>query len=265
MAIITISRGTYSGGRELAKYLAGELGYRLLSHEELFTIAANEFSVSEEKLENALMHKPGLLERLGLKRIHYLASITAAMTEAVQSDNVVYYGYAGHLLLHGVPHHLRVKMLADMEYRIKLTMERENISRKAAIQHIHKIDAEREKWCSSVYGFDRNDLSLYDLAINLERIGIPDAAKTIIELVRVGFQTTPQARKIVDDMVLANEIRAKIALAPDISDDHIEVVACDGVVTLKGRVPSVNEANECRALARQFPGVKKINSKMRIR
>jgi len=66
-------------------------------------------------------------------------------------------------------------------------------------------------------------------------------------------------------MVLANEIRAKIALAPDISDDHIEVVACDGVVTLKGRVPSVNEANECRTLARQFPGVKKINSKMRIR
>ncbi len=265
MAIITISRGTYSGGRELANHLASELGYRLLSHEELFAIAAREFGVSEEKLEDALMHKPGLLERLGLKRIHYLASITAAMTEAIQSDNVVYYGYAGHLLIHGVPHHLRVKILATMEYRIKLTMEREGINREAAINHIHKIDEERDQWTSSVYGFDRNDLSLYDLAINLERISIPDAAQTIIELTRIGFRTTPQARKLVDDMVLANGIRAKIALDPNISDDDIKVEACDGLVTLKGKINSIPEADKCRELARQFPGVKKIDSQMKIR
>ncbi|MFO8102083.1 MAG: cytidylate kinase family protein [Dehalococcoidia bacterium] len=265
MAIITISRGTYSGGRELAEYLAGELGYRLMSHEELFAIAAGEFGVSEKNLENALMHKPGLLERLGLKRIHYLASITSAMTEAVQSDNVVYYGYGGHLLIQGVPHHLRVKILANMEYRIKLTMGREGIGRKAAIQHIHQIDEEREKWCSSVYGFDRNDLSLYDLALNLERIGIPDAGQTIITLARIGFKTTPQYQKILDDMVLANRIRARIALDPDISDDHIEVETSEGLVTFKGEVPSVSEADKCREIALQFPEVQRIDSKMRIR
>ena len=72
MAIITISRGTYSGGKELAEHMSKDLGYRLLSREDLLTDAAKEFGVSESKLETALMFKPGFLDSLNLRKIHYI-------------------------------------------------------------------------------------------------------------------------------------------------------------------------------------------------
>ena len=43
MAIITISRGAYSGIEALAERLREELGYRLLSREELLVNTAKEF------------------------------------------------------------------------------------------------------------------------------------------------------------------------------------------------------------------------------
>ena len=119
MAIITVSRGTYSGGKELAGRLAEKLGYRLLSREELLHDANKEFGISEEKLEAALLHKPGFFEGVSLQRIHYVAYLVAALCEEVQGDNIVYQGQAGHLLLHGIPHHFRLKVVADMERRLK--------------------------------------------------------------------------------------------------------------------------------------------------
>ena len=47
MAIITISRGTFSGGQSLAEYVAGKLGYRCLAREVLIE-AARQYGVDEE-------------------------------------------------------------------------------------------------------------------------------------------------------------------------------------------------------------------------
>ncbi len=265
MAIITISRGTYSGGKELAECLASELGYHLLSREELLTKAAKDFGVSEDKLETAVMNKPGFLEGLSLRRIHFLAYVQAAMINAVQSHNVVYHGQAGHLLLKGIPHHLRLKVVADMEYRIEAAMERNNFTREKAIQYIHQKDEERDKWVRSIYGVDRRDPATYDLIINLERISIPSACKVVADLVEISFQTTPESKKAVDDMVMASEIRARIALDREISDDNVEVEVNDGFVTLMGTVRHISDADKCRELVRHVPGVKDIQSKMGTR
>lgn len=265
MAIITISRGTYSGGKELAECLSEKLGYRLLSREQLLADAAEEFGVSEKELENALMNKPGFLEGLSLKRIHYIAYVTAAMCKEVQNDNVVYHGQAGHLLLHGVPHHLRLKVVADMEYRIKAAMERGNFTREKAIQYIKRIDEERDKWVKAVYSVDRNDPYIYDMVINLEHISIRSACELVAQAVELEFNTTSESQKTISDLVLASEVRAKIAQSCGVPDDHIEVDATDGVVTLTGTIRSWIDADKIREVVRQLPGVKNIESKMKTR
>ncbi len=263
MSIITISRGTFSGGQALAECVAKKLGYRCLSREELLRRAAKDFGVSEEKLNTALMNKPGFLEGLSLRRIHYIAYVRAALCKEVQKDNVVYHGQAGHLLLQGVPHVLRLKIIADMEYRIKAAMERNHLTREEAIDYIKRMDEERNQWVKAIYHVDRNDPTTYDMVINLEHITIESACEVICRTVEAEFRTTPESQRIMDDLVMATDIRAKIAAARNIKDEDIEILCKDGVVTILGSVSSIEDADRIRDLVRKQPGVKEIASKLK--
>jgi cytidylate kinase len=265
VAIITISRGAYSGIEALAESLREELGYRLLSREELLADTAKEFGASESQLESALKHRPGLLEGRGLTKLHYVHCAQAVIAKAVQGDNLVYHGEAGHLLLKGIPHHLRVLLVANMEDRVATTMERCDLTRDKAREYVRKLDEERDKWVKWVHGVDMSDPATFDLMINLERIPVASAIAIIISTVRRDFQTTPESQKIVDDLVLASEIRAKIGLEPNISDDRIEVEASDGVVTVTANARYLADADRVKQLALQVPGVTDIESKMETR
>ena len=57
MAIITISRGTFSGGKAVAEALGKKLDYPCLS-KEIILDAVEEFGVPEEKLVAALEEPP---------------------------------------------------------------------------------------------------------------------------------------------------------------------------------------------------------------
>jgi osmotically-inducible protein OsmY len=265
MAIITISRGTYSGGRILAECLSEQLGYRLLSREALLQSAAQSFNATEDQLESALLHRPGFLEGGKLRKLHYVYFVQAEIARAVQSDNVVYHGQAGHLLLHGVPHHMRVRVVANLDYRVAAAMERSNLKREKAIELIEELDKERDEWVQWVYGMDRNDPKTYDLTINLEQISLDSACEMVVQSARRDFKTTSASQRIMDDLVLASEIRAKIGREPSIHDDRIEVECQAGTVTLTGTVRSLRDADRVRELVRATPGVEHIDSKMGMR
>lgn len=262
MAIVTVSRGPYSGIEVLAERLSEDLGYRLLSREELLARAAEEFGTLESQLESALKHAPSFLEGRGLGRRDFVSCVQATMAKAVQRDNVVYYGEAGHLLLKGIPHHLRVRLVANMEDRVGAAMERCSLRREKAVQYIKKSDKALERWVKWVHGVDINDLATVDLAINLEHIPIESACALIAETADRDFRTTPQSQKIVDDLVIASQIRAKIGLDLRTSDERIAVEADDGVVTITANVRFVAEAHRVRELVSEIPGVKAIESKM---
>jgi cytidylate kinase len=262
VAIITISRGAYSGIEGLAERLRDELGYRLLSREELLVNTAEEFGASERQLESALKHIPGLLEGRGLTRLHYIHCVQAVIAKAVQGDNLVYHGEAGHLLLRGIPHHLRIRLLANMENRIGAVMERCNLTREKAIEYVKNLDEDRDKWGKWVHGVDTSDPATFDLVINLERVPVPSAIAIIAQTASRDFQTTPESQTIVDDLVLASEVRAKMGLDRSISDDRIEVEASDGIVTITASARNLVDADRVRQLAQQVPGVKDIESKI---
>lgn len=265
MPIITISRGTFSGGKELAECVSQKLGYRCISREMLIT-AAEKYGVPVDKLTHALADKPGLLERMGLERVHYLAFIREALVNEVKSDNVVYHGYAGHLLLRGVPTVLRVRVIANMEYRIKAAMERNNLSREKAIKFIKERDEERAKWTRFLYHVDWLDPSLYDLVINLDHIGLDTACEAVcLAAASERLQMTPEARRIMDDLALSTQVRARIAAEGKSRDGDIEVDAENGVVIIRGVVHSVEDADEIKRIALSVPGVQDLRSDMKIR
>jgi cytidylate kinase len=265
MAIITIFRGTRRGGTHLAESLAEQLGYRLLSREELITSAAQEYGAPEELVESALQQRPGFLEGRGLKRLHYIHCVQAVLARVVRSDDVVYHGQAGHLLLKGIAHHLRLKVVADMEYRIREVLQGESLTREEAIYRIDEADRLRAAWMEWLHGVGTDDPVAYDLTINLERISIPHACAIVAQMVESDFRTTPTSQRVVDDLALASQIRAQIGLDPNISDEKIEVEVEDGVVTINANVRSLDDADGVKEAVRRISGVKDVRSKIATR
>ncbi|MGW8325474.1 MAG: cytidylate kinase family protein, partial [Desulfobacterales bacterium] len=60
MAVITISRGCFSHGQEIAEKVAKKLGYECVSR-EILVEAAQLFNVSEKKLIRSLNDAPNIL------------------------------------------------------------------------------------------------------------------------------------------------------------------------------------------------------------
>jgi cytidylate kinase len=265
VAIITISRGTFSGGRDLAECVAQKLGYRCIPRVVSYE-AAKKYGVSDEELTKAISELPGLLDRMSSERARYIACLRAALVNEVKTDNVVYHGLAGHFLLHGIPHVLRVRVIADVEFRIKGAMDRTRLTRKEAIDYIKKTDEKRSRWTKFLYHVDWHDPSIYDIIINLENISLSSACDILCHAVTLEeFKTTPQWRKKMDDLVLATEVRAIVATNKGINDAGLEVSANGGVVTLAGTVGSIQDADRIREIAKDVRGVQSINSKMQVK
>jgi cytidylate kinase len=265
MAIITISRGTFSGGQSLAECVSGELGYYCLPRVALYQ-AASRYGVSEDKLSKAISEAPGLWERWSSEKARYLACARAALINEVKNDNVVYHGLAGHFLLQGVPHVIKVRVIADMEFRIKAAMERGHLTRADAIQFIKTVDEKRARWTHFLYHVDWADPSLYDMVINLDHISLSSACQVVCCTARLGqYKGTLESQKIMNDLVLASHIRALIAADRSISDRDIEIDADAGIITIEGIVGWAEDVDKIDKLVTGVPGVEKVVSKLRVR
>jgi len=203
MAIITISRGSYHRGREVAEKVAQKLGYECLSRDILLE-ASEEFNIPEIKLIRAIQDAPSILDRLTRQKEKYVAYIRAALLKHVQKDNVVYHGLFGHFFLQDIPHVLKVRIVADLEARVADEVKREGISECKAREVLMKDDEERRKWALQLYGADWWDATLYDLVIHLKTIKVDDAVDLLYHIVQLpGFQTTPESQDAINNLLRA--------------------------------------------------------------
>jgi cytidylate kinase len=210
MAIITISRGSYSRGKEVAEKLAKKLGYECISRDILLE-ASEEFNIPEIKLVRALHDAPTILERFHQGKERYVSYIRSALLHHVQRDNVVYHGLAGHYFLRQIPHVLKVRIIADIEDRVKEEMLRENISAEKALYILKKDDEERRKWGIQMYETDTWDSRLYDMVLHIKTLTVDDAVEILFETVQKPlFQITPESGKIIADLALAAKIQANL-------------------------------------------------------
>jgi len=260
MAIITISRGMYADVEDLAEHLSETLGYRRYTREELLVDAAKRYGASESQVESALENRPGFMAGRGVNKLHFIYCVQATMARAVQADNVVYHGQSGHLLLGLIPHHLRVRAAAKMEFRITAAMERCNLSREKAIKYIKDADDSRNSWIKWVHGVEADDIRSYDLVVNLERVPIETAAAIVADTAKRDFQTTPESQQMLDDLVVASEIRARIGLDRGIADEKVGIEAHNAVITISANVRSLADVQKVKELALQIPGVKKVET-----
>jgi cytidylate kinase len=195
MGIVTISRGSYSRGIEIAEKLAKKLGYECISREVLLE-ASKEFNIPEVRLVHAIEDAPSIFDHIKDGKRRYVAFIREAFLEYIQKDNIVYHGFAGHFFTKEIPNILKVRIIANMDFRVKVVMERENISEEKARKLLYKIDVERRKWSMYLYGIDTNTTELYDVILHIDCLQVDGAVDFIYDLAkRPCFQTTSESQK----------------------------------------------------------------------
>jgi cytidylate kinase len=257
MAIITISRGSYSKGREIGEKVGQKLGYECLSREVMIR-ASEHFNVPEIKLARALHDAPSVWERFTYGKERYLAYVESTLLEAAQKDNLVYHGLAGQFILKDIGHVITVRILADLEDRIRLEMEQEKISRKQALKRLEKDDHERRGWSLALWGVDNGDPRLYDLVIHIGKVTVDDAVDLICHTADLEhFKKTPESQKTLDDRLLAAQV--KVRLVSEIPG--VLVTADDGVVSVEIEAPLLQESrivDEVNGALSSMSGIKDL-------
>ncbi len=271
MAIITISRGSMSGGEALAGCLGTTLGYPIVGRDVLVTAAKN-LDVSEEMLTQKIVRGPGLWESLTSNRRLYVVAVQAALAERLDRGNLVYHGHAGHLLLKGVPTVLRVRLIAPLEMRVRPVMERQHLNREAAVEYIATVDQDRIRWTQFIYGVDWRDPALYDLVINLEMMSIQTACAMIGAVVgQPEFALTDAARKAIADFQLACRVKLALATNALTSEVWLDLKADDGTIEVHAEVPKVGllthtstrDEREILRVVQGVEGVKQVHLDLR--
>lgn len=264
MPIITISRGSYSKGKEVAEKVAQRLGFECVSREVLLE-TSESFNIPEIRLVRALHDAPSFLDRFTHGRERYLAYIESMLLDKVLSDKVVYHGLAGHFLLADIPHALKVRVIADIEDRVRLEMEREKISRDEALRILKKDDYERRQWSLKLYGIDTWDASLYDLVLHIARITVDQAVDIICRTASLyQFSATPESQKALADKALAARVKARLInsfpglrVAVHEGTVHVEIASPERLGYFHD-VKQQRLAGEVRDMALQVQGVKNV-------
>jgi cytidylate kinase len=253
-----------SGGKRLAEMLAERLGYRCVSR-EIIVKAASEYGVPEDKLMEAIGKSPSIFQKLTFERERYLAYIQAILCEYARDDNMIYHGNAGHFLLPGVSHVLRVRLLAEMPFRIRAAMAQFHFSEKEAIKYINKVDKERVKWTKFLYGRDWRSPELYDLVFNLGHASLDFACEMVVHAVaQPEFEATPQSAKAMNDLLLASRLRASLASIPNIRLDLLEIRVDNETAIISGKVKSREILDEILEIADGMPGVETVENKVQF-
>src|SRR5262245_7103787 len=158
MAIITISRLTGSGGREIATATAEALNFQLIDRNAVDTVIDRQFPVRTEQL-------------LRIKQDHrlYQEMVRAAIAATAASHNGVILGSVAQFLFARVAASLHVQIVAPRPYRIARVMRLANMDRGAAEKTIEERDREKEAFIRTLYGEDWRDPAHYALVLNIDQ------------------------------------------------------------------------------------------------
>ncbi len=112
---------------------------------EVVRDAAQASGVAEGSLQATLEEPPRFWEKTPGKIPAHLNLVRTALLKRAHGGDFVYHGYAGHLLLSGISHVLRVRVIAGETYRVQTAMRDFDMNEKEAAQYVKTLnDAAQE-------------------------------------------------------------------------------------------------------------------------
>lgn len=185
--VVTISRSNGSGGREIGRSLADELGVDYLDR-KLLRLASDESGINERlfaQADETLKNTP--LFRAARKVYHgevigpdsddftsnenlfrYQAKV---IRELASGESCVIIGRCANVVLSDFPHVLRVYIHAPIEARVQNLSAIHPMDKAALMRKIMEVDRRRAAYYRYFTGFDWKDADHYDLSVDSAAFG----------------------------------------------------------------------------------------------
>ncbi len=227
MSVITVFSATYCHADTVVEKVAQRLGYRVIDSQYVLERASKRFGIPVDKLSKAMHQGPSIFNDFTRDKEKGTSYIKAAMASVIAEDDLVYHGFAGHLVPTSVDHVMKVALVASHDFREKVASEA-GLSDKDARKVTAKDDEDRAVWTKFLFDKGPWDKTLYDLKIPLNDLSLDDAVMTICEKAQL-VQTTRKSKAAVVDFATAAE--AELALALEGHHD-VDVTCRDGKVTV---------------------------------
>src|SRR5437867_6559472 len=170
MAIITISRLTGSGGREIATATAQALKFQMIDRTGMDNVIDQQFPVRTEQLS-----------RLKKDRKVFDEMMRSAIAEVAATHNVVVLGSGGQFLFAKVAAALHVQIVAPLPYRIAQIMRLAQTDKSGAEKIIEERDQAKEAFIRTLNGKDWRDPAWYDLVLNIDHFSNEMAVEIIVK------------------------------------------------------------------------------------
>jgi len=179
MAVITISRETATGGRELGRLLARKLDYRYVD-KSLIQDIAKILNVSEKTLvsfEERRRYEG--YDKSVVCEEEYKKSLGSFLLGTALEDNVVIIGRAAYFFLKDMKNCYHIRLVALTDRKKKYALENYKISPDRVQEFIETEDNKRKWFRRSICGMRFDDSFWFHLTLNMSRISIEKAVELI--------------------------------------------------------------------------------------
>lgn len=170
--VLTLSRQMGAGNSGFARTLGLRLSLRVFDR-ELLEYEAVRLGVSEAELEQVDEQPPGLWQRMRSASLHhrYFEALGQLMKELAERGNILFVGRGGNRFLRDHAGGFHVRLVAEMETRVRRVMEHRWLREEAARQLIVLSDSQRRRFHESYFDCDWTDPREYHLTANSGRLG----------------------------------------------------------------------------------------------
>ena len=264
MSLMSISGTLGSGVQDIAKSLAEGLKLDLYDdqrlHEEAVKtgIRSDELKSLEEKapsfFDHLWSHKPEL----------YLDLMESVVYGVARRGEGIIMGHGSPLLLREFGCALHVLVHAPHPSRVRNLVDRHGLSEKAAEKLIEKNDHERQGFLRFAFQMDWNDLNLYDLVINTEKLGFSGAVQLIMEASNQQAikECSLKALEAMENLFLTKKVQAELLRQDfNLSRLHVEVPE-QGQVRIWGIADTAERKERIVEIINVVQGVKEVKAEL---
>lgn len=192
--IINIGRQFGCGAKDVADAIGRRTGIPVYDSELLkkaaqdFGFSETLFSGSDEKKRCFSLSSIFNSNIFGCSSMNDDASLFAMQAEAIKNiaknGSAIIIGRAANYILRDCDCCLNVFLTSPIEERAKRVAERENMDREKALEHIARMEKEREAYYNTFTFGDWGMASTYDLCVDTSLLGVEGTADLILEFAK---------------------------------------------------------------------------------
>ena len=192
--IINIGRQFGCGAKDVADAIGRRTGIPVYDSELLkkaaqdFGFSESLFSGSDEKKRCFSLSSIFNSNIFGCSSMNDDASLFAMQAEAIKNiaknGSAIIIGRAANYILRDCDCCLNVFLTSPIEERAKRVAERENMDREKALEHIERMEKEREAYYNTFTFGNWGMASTYDLCVDTSLLGVEGTADLILEFAK---------------------------------------------------------------------------------